>query len=113
MSSQSIAKGMIRKARYNVTLSSTTLRVTMTGYGLKASETHELQFTQTKHGLDNRDAAILADKMTVLENRMASLARLVTQLEANGLSGVTRTSGPSVSKKAKGVNPLTALMNKV
>ena len=99
-----IAKDKLGGCRYCITVTGTTLRCTMRGYGLEAFETQKI--TRKANGHFNYDAAALKDKMVTLERRMRELARLTTALKANGLSGVARTSGSSVRRPAKGVNPL-------
>lgn len=101
-----IAKDKIGGCRYVITATGTTLRCTMRGYGLEAFETQPV----TRQGKRfNYDAAALKDKMVTLERRMRELARLSTLLKNNGLSGVARTSGSSVRRPARGVNPLTSI----
>lgn len=101
-----IAKDNLGGCKYRITITGTTLRCTMRGYGLEAFETQPV----TRQGKRfNYDADALKEKMVTLERRMRELARLTTVLKGNGISGVARTSGPSVRRPARGVNPLNSI----
>lgn len=104
-----LAKDRIGKCHYTITLQGRMLVCEMRGYGLKATETQKL-----RKGADfNTQAAKLTLKMVTLERRMRDLARLTTQLAANNVTGVARLVEPSVRRPARGVNPLTSLMEQV
>ncbi|MGV0949255.1 MAG: hypothetical protein ACOYB3_01190 [Azonexus sp.] len=105
--SVTLAKDKIGGCRYVVTVRGNLLTVTMRGYGLKATDSQKI----TRKGDEfNYDAAALTTKMVALERRMRDLARLTTQLtENNHLTGVARLSEASVSRPAKGVNPLSKI----
>ncbi len=111
MSDDILAKDKIGGCRYVIKIKGKMLVCEMRGYGLKATETEKLK--TRKHDHFAFDAAALRDKMVRLERRMHDLARLTEQLKSNGVSGVARLPETSVRRKAKGVNPLTALMAKV
>ena len=102
-----IAKDKLGGCKYRVTVTGTTLRCTMRGYGLEAFETQEI--SRRANGHFNYDADSLKVKMVTLERRMRDLARLTTALKANGLTGVARTSGSSVRRPVRGVNPFSKI----
>lgn len=102
-----IAKDNLGGCKYRITITGTTLRCTMRGYGLELFETQEV--TRKANGHFNYDADALKEKMRTLERRMCELARLTTALKANGLSGVARTSGKAARRTARGKNPLEAI----
>lgn len=108
-----LAKDKIGKCRYTVSISGSTLTVTMRGYGLEAYDSQRVVLDGK--GKFNYCAAKLTEKMVRLEQRMRNLARLTTQLQANGLTGVVKVTEPvrssTVRRKARGVNPLDKLKN--
>jgi hypothetical protein len=98
-------------SRLHGLLSGSTLTVTMRGYGLEARDSQRVVLDGK--GKFNYCAAKLTEKMVRLEQRMRNLARLTTQLQANGLTGVVKVEEPvrssTVRRKARGVNPLDKL----
>lgn len=103
-----LARDRMGKCRYVVSLTGTTLRVVMRGYGLEAFDTQEVKRRKGKKVHFNDYAHLLTDKMVTLERRMGALARLTTQLKANGITGVARTSS-SVRHPSHKVNPLSKI----
>ena len=103
-----LAEDKLGKCRYVVTLTGTTLKVVMNGYGFQGQATVEVT---TKHKVKphfNDYAHLLTGQMVTLERRLGELKRLNDALQGNKVVRVARTSS-SVRRPARGVNPLDSI----
>lgn len=104
-----LAKDKLGKCRYVVTLTGTTLKVVMDGYGFRGQATVETTTKRKRKPHFNDYAHLLTGQMVTLERRLGELARLTNALKANKVTGVARSVASSVRRPARGVNPLDSI----
>lgn len=104
-----LAKDKLGKCRYVVTLTGTTLKVVMNGYGFQGQATVEITTKRKRKPHFNDYAHLLKGQMVDLERNLGKLKRLTDALKANQVTGVAWSFAPSVRRPARGVNPLDSI----